>query len=192
MTFLPGIGKLSFLGVGNIAGALSVNIEHTRVEQKRSYPKETLDAYDLCLRAKQGILAYTAEGFAEAKELLQEAVEIDPDYAPAWGWSAVVYNKDAYFIPGLDPKGSLDKARSCAEKAISLDRKSATAYVTLAWVHMFSGNLEVARELLRQAIQLAPYAPEAHVGLAEVARRRGEVAAWAKHLQAVPSCEVED
>ncbi len=142
--------------VGNIAGALSVNIEHMRVEQGRSRPKETLDAYDCCLRAKQGILAYTPEGFADAKDLLHTAVELDPGYAPAWAWLAVVYNKDAFFVPGLDPKDSIAKARASAEKAISLDRKSATAYITLSWVHLNMGDFGLARELLKQATDLAP------------------------------------
>jgi TolB-like protein/Tfp pilus assembly protein PilF len=142
--------------VGNIAGTLSANIEHTRVESRRNYPKETLDAYDLCLRAKQGILAYTAEGFAEAKELLHAAVEVDPDYAPGWAWLAVVYNKDCCFISGVDPKESVERARTYAEKAISLDRRSATAYITLSWVHMHLGDFDLARELLERAIELGP------------------------------------
>ena len=142
--------------VGNIAGALSVNIEHARTERTRSRPSETLDAYDRCLRAKQGILAYTAEGFADAKDLLHTAVELDPEYAPAWAWLAAVYNKDAFFIPGLDPDEALAKARACAEKAISLDRKSGWAHATLSWAHLNMGNYDLARELLDQAIGLAP------------------------------------
>jgi TolB-like protein/DNA-binding SARP family transcriptional activator len=142
--------------VGNIAGTLSVNIEHTRFEQRRRYPKETLDAYDLILRAKQGILAYTDEGFADAKKLLHRAVEIAPDYAPAWAWLAVVYNKDPCFLPGIDAEKSIAKARVSAEKAIALDRKSATAHITLSWVHMHLGNFQLARELLDRGTELSP------------------------------------
>jgi len=142
--------------VGNIAGALSVNIEHARGERTRDQPKEALDAYDLCLRAKQGILAHTAEGFAEAKELLHSAVELDPRSAVGWAWLAVVYNKDACFLPGLDPNESIAKARAYAEKAISLDRKSATGYITLSWVHMHLGDFELARELLDRGTELSP------------------------------------
>ncbi len=146
--------------VGNIAGALSVNIEHARVERTRHLPRETLDAYDRCLRAKQGILAYSVEGYAEAKELLHSAVELDPDYAPAWAWLALVYDKDVCFIPGLDPEESIGKACACAEKAISLDRKSATAYIALSWAQMHKGNFELARDLLEQATELSPYDSE--------------------------------
>lgn len=142
--------------VRNIAGSLSANIEHTRVEKKRGSPRETLDAYDLCLRAKQGILAYTAEGFADAKELLQAAVQVDPNYAPGWAWLAVVYNKDACFNPGIDPHESVRRACAYAEKAISLDRTSATAYITLSWAHMHLGDLDLARELLERATALGP------------------------------------
>ena len=166
--------------VANIAGALSVNIEHTRVEQRQSYPKETLDAYDLCLRAKQGIMAFTAEGFADAKELFHAAVEVDPDYAPGWAWLAVVYNKDTCFMPGIDPKESVAKARACAEKAIALDRKSATAYIALSWVHMYLGDFDLARELLDRGTELSPNESEV---LVYRAYELGYLGDWEKAIE---------
>lgn len=68
----------------------------------------------------------------------------------------MVYNKDSCFTPGRDPKESIARARTCAEKAISLDRKSATAHITLSWVHMNLGDFELARELLDRATDLSP------------------------------------
>ena len=142
--------------VGNIAGALTVNIEHDRVESGRDRPAGSFDAYDYCLRARKGILAYTPEGFAEAKLLFHKAIELNAEYAPAWEGLARVYNKEAFFEPGRDPMGSLEKARAHGEKAIALDRKSAIAYAELAWVQLGLREFELARELLDQATELAP------------------------------------
>ena len=142
--------------VGNIAGALSVNIEHARAERTRNRPSETLNAYDCCLRAKHGVMTCSLEGFAEAKGMFHKAAELDPGYAPAWAGLAMTYNKDVFFMPGVGPEESIEKARTYAEKAIALDRKSDSAYASLSWVHMNLGNFELARELLDQATELAP------------------------------------
>jgi TolB-like protein/Tfp pilus assembly protein PilF len=142
--------------VGNIAGALSVNIEHARAERTRNRPSETLNAYDCCLRAKHGVMTCSLEGFAEAKGMFHKAAELDPGYAPAWAGLAMTYNKDVFFMPGVGPDESIAKARAYAEKAIALDRKSDSAYASLSWVHMNLGNFELARELLDQATELAP------------------------------------
>jgi TolB-like protein len=58
--------------VGNIAGTLSVNIEQSRAARTRGRLPESLDAYDCCLRAKQGLLDYTLESFAESKDRSEE------------------------------------------------------------------------------------------------------------------------
>jgi len=142
--------------VGNIAGTLSVNIEQARTARNRSRPTESLDAYDCCLRAKQGLLDYTQEGFAESRDLFQKAIDLDPDYAPAWAGLAIVYNKDICFVPGIDPAGSTAKARSCAEKALSLDRTLSRAYLALAWPQLCAGEYDLARRNLGQAMALAP------------------------------------
>jgi TolB-like protein len=142
--------------VGNIAGALSVNIEHARAERTRNRPSETLNAYDCCLRAKHGVMTCSLEGFAEAKRMFHKAADLDPGYAPAWAGLAMTYSKDVFFMPGVGPKESIEKARAYAEKAIALDRKSDSAYASLSWAHMNLGNFELARELLDQATELAP------------------------------------
>ncbi len=142
--------------VGNIAGALSVNIEHARAERTRNRPSETLNAYDCCLRAKHGVMTCSLEGFAEAKGMFHKAAELDPGYAPAWAGLAMTYNKDVFFMPGVGPDESIAKARAYAEKAIALDQKSDSAYASLSWAHMNLANFELARELLDRATELAP------------------------------------
>jgi len=142
--------------VGNIAGALSVNIEQARAARTSGRPPESLDAYDCCLRAKKGLLAYTPEGFAESENLFQQAIDLDPGYAWAWAGLAIVYNKDICFVPGVDPGESIAKARGCAERALSLDRTLSRAYVALAWPQLRAGEYDSARRNLNQASKLAP------------------------------------
>jgi TolB-like protein len=146
--------------VGNIAGTLSVNIEQARAAQTRDRPPESLDAYDCALRAKQGLMAYTLEGFAEARALFRKAIELDPTYAPAWAGLAMVHTSEACFLPGEPPGESFMQARDCAEKALSLDRTLPRAYVALAWGQLHTGDNGAIRHNLDQATTLAPNDPE--------------------------------
>jgi len=146
--------------VASIAGSLSAKIERTRYRKTRGQPKEAMDGYDLCLRAKQRILEYTSEGFAEAKELLLSAVEREPDNATAWAGLAIVYNKDTCFTPGAAFEKSIERSRECSEKAIALDRSSDLAYAALSWAHMNLGNFDLARQFLDHATELAPFDSE--------------------------------
>jgi len=101
-------------------------------------------------------LAYTPEGFAQAKILFRKATELDSNYAPAWAGLGKAYNLEPYFSPVLAPDRSIAKARACAEKALSLDRTSGAACAALAWIHLSLREHDLAREFLDQAAALAP------------------------------------
>ena len=146
--------------VGNIAGTLSVNIEQARAARTRDRPPESLDAYDCALRAKQGLMDYSVDGFAEARDFFQTAIGLDPDYAPAWAGLAIVHTSEACFLPGEPPDNSITKTRTCAEKALSLDRALPRAYLALAWSRLHTGDYGSVRHNLNQASALAPNDPE--------------------------------
>ncbi len=176
--------------VGNIAGTLSVNIEQARAARTRGRLPESLDAYDCCLRAKQGLLDYTLESFAESKDLFEKALKLDSDYAPAWAGLAIVYNKDICFVPGVDPGNSIAEAQTCAEKALSLDRTLSRAYLALAWPQLQAGEYDLARRNLDQASALTPNDSEMlafrSISLAYLADFKGAVEAAEQGLRVNP------
>ena len=67
----------------NIVGALVPTLQRAEVEQARSKPPESLDAYDLYLRALAAFHAWTREGSDEALRLLDRALTLEPKYAAA-------------------------------------------------------------------------------------------------------------
>jgi len=85
-----------------VAGAIEPKLRLAEMERAARKPTDSLDAYDLHLRALAQSYRYSEEGFGEAVALLRQSLAIDPSYAPAaaligWcrllqriqGWGAV-------------------------------------------------------------------------------------------------------
>ena len=73
-----------------VAGAIEPKLRKPEFERASRKPTESLDAYDLYLRALALRDTHTDESVAEAIDLLKRALAIDPNYAPAKalvGWS---------------------------------------------------------------------------------------------------------
>ncbi|MDH3691730.1 MAG: hypothetical protein OEU36_19985, partial [Gammaproteobacteria bacterium] len=76
--------------------AATIAPELDKAEFKRSTAKhsEDLNAWDFCLRGMSMIREYTPEGNAKAREMFNNAIAIQPDYADAHAGLALSYNRD--------------------------------------------------------------------------------------------------
>ena len=66
-----------------VVGAVEPSLRLAEIERSQRKPTESLDAYDLYLRALPATTVYTQAGFKEAEALLRRAVALDPTYADA-------------------------------------------------------------------------------------------------------------
>ena len=76
-----------------VAGAIEPKLRSAEIERARHKPTESLDAYDLYLRALAEFRKWTPESWSEAIGLLGRALAIDPRYASAaglFGWCRVL------------------------------------------------------------------------------------------------------
>lgn len=111
---------------------------------------------------------FIAQGkFAEAEEELHKAIEIEPESGNAriaLGQLAMV-------------RGQREKALELYRKAIELDPGScgAEAYNSIGRVHLFSGELDEARDAFRNAIEIEAFNGDARDGLANILMLEGRV-----------------
>jgi tetratricopeptide (TPR) repeat protein len=121
-----------------------------------------LQAYDLYLLGRHHWSERSETGMRRARELFQQALELDPGYAPAWSGLA-----DASAVLAswqfADPTEMYPVATDAARRALQLDESLAEAHASLGFVKM---NWEwdwdgVLREL-RRAIELNPNHETAH------------------------------
>jgi adenylate cyclase len=76
----------------SVVGAIEPKILGAEIERAQRKPTESLQAYDLVLRAIPHLAARSRDGHGEATRLLQRAIEIDPNYARALVFLAWCHN----------------------------------------------------------------------------------------------------
>jgi adenylate cyclase len=67
----------------SVVGAIEPRLRQSEIARTSRKPIASLDAYDFYLRALAQFHRYTDDGFAETVALLEQALAIDPSYAPA-------------------------------------------------------------------------------------------------------------
>jgi TolB-like protein len=93
--------------------------------------------YDLFLRAR-ALHRNRGEGLLEAVNLFRQALEIDPDYAPAWAGLAHSYSVITFYISPQELASignPFELSRAATQQALSLDPELATA------LHAMANNL---------------------------------------------------
>jgi TolB-like protein/DNA-binding winged helix-turn-helix (wHTH) protein/tetratricopeptide (TPR) repeat protein len=121
-------------------------------------------AYELVLRARSERLQATVDGGWRCIASFQEAIRIDPGYAPAHAGLSDCYR--LLGAPGWEagpPAELLEQARRAAERALALDPNLADGYSSRGMVRFnLDWDLEGADADLRRAIALNPSASRAH------------------------------
>jgi adenylate cyclase len=74
-----------------VVGAIAPMVQHAEIERSKLKRTDNLDAYDTLLRGLSQLQRVTEESTTEALRLFKTAIELDPDYAPAYGRAAYCY-----------------------------------------------------------------------------------------------------
>ncbi len=75
----------------SVVGAIAPTLEKAEIERAKRKPTESLDAYDYYLRGMANVHLWTKEANSEALRLFYKAIELDPDFASAYGMAAWCY-----------------------------------------------------------------------------------------------------
>jgi len=103
----------------SVAGVIEPALQAAEVRRSSVRPTSDLTAYDLYLRALANFPWFGKEQMAGATELFEQAVAIDPDFAPALAWAAVCHTRFRLDGYAEDPETSRRKAKSLADRALA-------------------------------------------------------------------------
>jgi TolB-like protein/Tfp pilus assembly protein PilF len=116
-------------------------------------------AHELYLRGLT-LLAARGPGLRDASDLFQQAVKLDSGYAQAWGALSVTeLLLPSYGLASFED--ALSRGESAAQRALSLDPNTASAYIAVGVANSIRFRWPEADQALRRALVLAPGNAEA-------------------------------
>ena len=122
----------------------------------------SLEVYALYLKGRHHWNRYSREGVMRAIEYFDQAVRMEPDYAPAYAALASVYALIGYYQE-MPAEVAWPKAKAAALKAISMDGTLAEAHASLGFVlGMYEWKWAESDKEFRRAIELDPASAEVH------------------------------
>jgi len=146
---------------------MSMQVKLTEGEQARATAKGTnnLDAYLKCLQANELVHRVNPESNALGKQLAEEAVALDPEYAWAYYNLGRAHQLDVWLRTSKSPKESIGKAIGFMKKAIALDDTLAEAHGRLGFIYSMIGKYDEGIAEAEKGVAVNPNSAMAHVML---------------------------
>ncbi len=142
----------------------AMQVKLTEGEQIRAAAKGTnnLDAYLKYLQANELINRLNIESNALGKQLAEEAIALDPEYAWAYYVLARTHMIDVWLRSSKSPKQSLGKAMELLQKAIALDDTFAEGYSRLGFLYSMTRQHDKGVAEAEKGVALSPNSAIAH------------------------------
>ncbi len=142
--------------VRRVASTLVGRLEYERQERARRQSKSQLRAYDLYLRGRELIFNWTKSDNLKARDFLEAAIEIEPDYAAALALSSEVLLR--MWLNGWSENPQQDRAESfdAARRAGEIDDQDSRVHTALGLVYIWERNLDKAKHHFETALKLNP------------------------------------
>jgi adenylate cyclase len=141
----------------SVVGAIAPRLEQAEIERAKRKPTENLDAYDYYLRGMAVLYQRTKEGASDALRMFYRAIELDPEFASAYGaatWCYCIRKVGSWMIDRVQE--TAETAR-LARRAVEFGRDDAAALTAggfaLAYV---VGDLDDGAAFIDRALALNP------------------------------------
>jgi adenylate cyclase len=148
----------------------AMQVKLTEGEEVRAAARGTnnLEAYLKYLQANELINRVNPDSNALGKQLAEEAIALDPEYASAYYNLARAHLTDLWLGTSKSPKQSLGKAMKSLQKAIVLDDSYAEAHAYLGFMYSMIRKHDKALAQGERAVALSPNSAECHYRLGKI------------------------
>jgi len=139
----------------SVVAAVEPSLRQAEIERVKRKRPDSLDAYDLVLRAIPDVYPAMSDGAAKALPLLERALSMEPDYALAHGFAAWAH--EIIFVRGDGREENRQGAIRHAHAAIAHGRDDAVALSLGGFgLGMIAHDREAARQAFEAALALSP------------------------------------
>jgi adenylate cyclase len=148
--------------------AVAMQVQMTDGEQARVRHRSTvnLDAWGYFVKAYDLFQQHTKEDNARARELLDQALKLDPDYANALALIAVTHFQDARFGYTDSPAESFMRSVELCQRALASDDSDPDSLALWGIIQMAQGQYDQAIATGEEALALGPNNAEVHAMVA--------------------------
>ncbi len=116
----------------------------------------SVEAWEHAMRAAPLVDSHVRDNVADARQLLNRALELDQNYSNAWVLMGWLYWEESVWNWCDDTDEAMQKAYDSAQKALAIDPNFPMAYSLLANIHMVLGESELSITMAEKAVELAP------------------------------------
>jgi adenylate cyclase len=146
---------------------LALKLTDVEGEQLEHLYTTSPEAYDYRLRGLEYLWRFTKETHTQARQMIEKAIELDPNYAVAHSLLGWTYLHEWVLQWSEDPQ-TLERAFSLVQKALALDDSHPQSHELLGFVHLLKNKRpEQAVVEMERAVALSPnwYSAYAALGL---------------------------
>ena len=138
-----------------IAESLQAKLTGAERRAIAAQPTKDIEAHQFYLKGKHQWRNFLAPGYERVRESFEQAITLDPAFAPAYAGLSLYYSfgaANAIFAPDAWPRGE-----DAVRKALSLDHSLGEAYNTLAAVELYyKRNWTAAERAFQRGAELNP------------------------------------
>jgi TolB-like protein/class 3 adenylate cyclase len=140
-----------------VVGEIAPKLEQAEIERAKRKPTESLDAYNYFLRGMASVHQWKKEANDEALRAFYKAIELDPDFASAYGMAAWCYIWRRLNGWVVDRTHETSEGARLAKRAVELGKDDAVALSrgghAFAWFHR---DLDNSAACIDRALALNP------------------------------------
>ncbi|PCI50871.1 MAG: hypothetical protein COB49_03335 [Alphaproteobacteria bacterium] len=141
--------------IGDTYGAV---MRTSAIDMKRS-STEYMEAYESMLLLHDYLFELSPQTHLKARDSLEKAVKIDPNYPDAWAGLAFLALDEYRFSFNVRADDPLELAQKYAEKSIGLSSKYSIAWYAMTIINFHKGDIEKFEDNIRMGLSIAPNSP---------------------------------
>jgi serine/threonine protein kinase/Tfp pilus assembly protein PilF len=160
----------------NLLKKLSVN----KVEDIQTQRPRNVEAYEFYLKGNYFFNKFFSgqlkqEDFKTSEELYKKAIELDPNYVPAYAGLTDLYHIYQYYTAQTEEEKQyfLKLQEEYINAAYNLDRNSADVNRVMHWVYEAKNEIEKAYRCIKKSIEINPNNAESNRAFGVFLRTRG-------------------
>ena len=140
----------------HIAATIAPEVEKAERNRVTTLWPNDMTAWGYCLQGRALLDEFTPEGNAQARQLFEKAIGVDPTYSGGYIGLAHSHHRDLWFGVAASREEAIEVLLRAAQKGVVLDRANSDAHYVLGCGYTWDRQFHLAIAAGEQSVQLNP------------------------------------